>query len=149
MKKLITVLIAASLSLALGGCGFNDIENNTSIIVTTTTAQHGPLMTPDSAVDSDSSGGTVTKGEDTEPAQPDEIIFKTTANVNARSGPSTDFEVVKVVSEGTEVVVTGKEDNWYKVQIEGISAYIIEDYLDGDDSLLEDIEDGAVALPSE
>ena len=159
MKFIRVIAVALTVGVLFSGCGFEDIETNTSIIVTTTTGQQGPLMTPDSSVDpgssdNESSENTTPSESDDQSGDPYPSLYRATANVNARSGPSTDDEIVKVVDEGTELTVTGKQDNWYIVEIDGVVAYIIEDYLEGENSNEEENsnasgDENAVDLPSE
>ncbi len=49
--------------------------------------------------------------------------------VNIRTGPGTDYEAIGQVSSGDTLVMTGKSDNWYQVEYNGGTAYIIQDYV--------------------
>lgn len=62
---------------------------------------------------------------------------KTTVDLNVRSGPSTGYDKIGVLPEGTKVNVIGKFKNgWYKIEYNGNggSAYVSGDYLDFDDA---------------
>lgn len=123
IKKISVVLGAA---LLLSGCGFHDIETNTSIITTTTAPTDSVLLPPPESSEPDSTSQTT--GEPGEPSPyPAKMI--TTANVNARSGASTADGIIKVVEEGTEITVVGEKDDWYKVDLDGTEAYIIKEYV--------------------
>lgn len=47
-----------------------------------------------------------------------------TEEANLREGPSTDDRIIAVAKVGTELTITGKVNNWYRVEYEGSTAYI-------------------------
>ncbi|MBI3991429.1 MAG: SH3 domain-containing protein [Candidatus Omnitrophica bacterium] len=52
-------------------------------------------------------------------------------NVNMRSGPDLNFEIIGKLNRKKKLVVTGKKEGWYKVQLPAdILSYIHKDYLD-------------------
>ncbi len=52
-----------------------------------------------------------------------------TANVKLRSAPSTDAELVSGVDSGSTVEITGEENGWYKVTVNGMAGYISSEYV--------------------
>lgn len=49
--------------------------------------------------------------------------------VNLRQEPSTDSNVIKVFKFGTPLYVTAKNDEWFKVEIDGFDGYMARDYI--------------------
>lgn len=49
--------------------------------------------------------------------------------VNIRTGPGTEYDVIGTVPVGTTLTTTGRTDNWYQVDYNGTTAYIIGDYV--------------------
>ena len=56
-----------------------------------------------------------------------------TETVRVRKEATTDSDIVKLVSIGDKITVTGESGNWYKVKVEGITGYIRKDLLDLDE----------------
>lgn len=56
-------------------------------------------------------------------------IKVTTANLNLRTGPGTDYQVILVIPKGAQVEVTGYTGNWAKVTYNGKSGYASNAYL--------------------
>lgn len=52
-----------------------------------------------------------------------------TANVKLRSAASTESELVSGVNSGTTVEITGEENGWYKVTVNGMAGYISSEYV--------------------
>lgn len=83
-------------------------------------------------------------------------IVNCNSDVNVRSAPSTDSEVVGVAKKGTELKIVPQDDyveGWYQVEFEGKAAYISADYLDisanVDDTQLADMSvSGGKLFPS-
>lgn len=46
------------------------------------------------------------------------------SDVNVRSGPGFDYEVISELSEGQEVTVTGEENGWYHIEGDGVEGYV-------------------------
>ena len=72
--------------------------------------------------------------ETTEPvAETEELLqtitMYTIADVNVRAGPSTDAEVIEVVSAYTEVEMLDEADGWARVLLDGNECYISCGYL--------------------
>jgi uncharacterized protein YraI len=55
----------------------------------------------------------------------------TTADVNMRAGPGTQFERVATLAEGTGVDVEDCDGAWCRVIYRGIAGYVSQSYLDG------------------
>ena len=63
-------------------------------------------------------------------ANPLPALFRTTANLHFRTGPSTDYDVILTVPQSTTVNVTDLRDGkWYAVEFNGISGYMFAEYL--------------------
>lgn len=74
--------------------------------------------------------GDITEGDDTFTVTEDGGTITVTANdVNIRSGPGTEYESIDKVSYGVPLAMTGKVGNWYQIDYNGTTAYIIEDYV--------------------
>ncbi len=54
---------------------------------------------------------------------------KTTASVNFRKGPGTNYSSIKMLAKGTKVTVLGLEDGWYQVDVSGTTGYISKAYI--------------------
>ncbi len=52
-----------------------------------------------------------------------------TANVKLRSAASTESELVSGINSGTTVEITGEENGWYKVTVDGMAGYISSEYV--------------------
>lgn len=73
----------------------------------------------------DSAGNEITASDDG-----NVYYVNTQKALNMRSGPSTDYDIVGLLSSGTEVIVTERTDNgWYKIEFSGMSGYVFADYL--------------------
>jgi uncharacterized protein YraI len=58
----------------------------------------------------------------------------TTDDVNFRSGPGTNFDVVDVLAAGTRILITGGASNgFYPVDLDGASGWVFGDYLAPDE----------------
>ena len=57
------------------------------------------------------------------------VIFYTNSDVNMRSEPGTQASIVDGLGSGLPVEVIGETDNWYVVQADGLSGYIMKNYL--------------------
>lgn len=55
--------------------------------------------------------------------------FVTTDQLNMRSGPGTEYEVLGVLPVGKTVEVLAVEGEWYRISLEGGTAYIHADYV--------------------
>ena len=53
----------------------------------------------------------------------------TTETLNVRKGPSTDTEVIAMLSEGVECELLNEEGNWYKVKYKNYTGYVSKDYV--------------------
>lgn len=56
-----------------------------------------------------------------------------TETVRVREEATTDSDIVKLVSIGEKITVTGEEGNWYKVKVDETTGYIRKDLLDLDE----------------
>lgn len=50
-------------------------------------------------------------------------------NLHLRESPNTDSKILKDLSEGAKVDITGTSDNWYKVDYDGISGWVAAKYI--------------------
>ncbi len=58
------------------------------------------------------------------------VTMYATVDVNLRKNAGTEYDKIKLISDGTKVSVLGKTDNgWYKVKASDKTGYISEDYL--------------------
>ncbi|WP_068675334.1 S-layer homology domain-containing protein [Oceanobacillus sp. Castelsardo] len=53
----------------------------------------------------------------------------TTANVNFRTGPTTNFPAITTLYQGTEVKIIGENGGWYKVNANGVTGWVSGDYV--------------------
>lgn len=58
-----------------------------------------------------------------------EMTYKTTANLNIRSTPGTDGEILGKLAAGEEVNVLSIQDGWAQIEYQNKTAYISEKYL--------------------
>ena len=49
--------------------------------------------------------------------------------LNMRSGPSTSYRILKVLSKGSSVEVISTTNNWSKIKHSGITGYVLDEYL--------------------
>lgn len=141
MKKLISILLIVSMLASLGVMstaysGYSDVSNDTWYYDSVKYVTEKGLFngTSDSAF---SPGGTMTRAmfvtvlgryaNISSSVQGFGIISK--AGVNMRSSASTDSSIVAVLDKGTNVYVTGKSGDWYKVLYSGKSGYIRNDLI--------------------
>lgn len=52
-----------------------------------------------------------------------------TANLNMRTGPGTSYQIQKVIPKGTQVVISGSMNGWYKVTYQGVTGWASGSYL--------------------
>lgn len=50
-------------------------------------------------------------------------------NLNVRSGPGMNNDVISTYQNGTNITIIGQEGNWYKVDVDGTSGYVYKDYI--------------------
>lgn len=60
------------------------------------------------------------------------MIMYTAEKMNVRTAPSLDSDVLQVLDEGTEVIVTGYTDDWYRFKVDGQTVYGLKKYLTSD-----------------
>lgn len=60
---------------------------------------------------------------------PEMQIYYSTAELNVRSGPSTDYEIIDTISFGDEVEVVAIEEGWAEIKTLEENAYVSADYL--------------------
>ena len=80
---------------------------------------------------------TVTEGAVTisvdqkEPEDPSQTGTVTThgGNLNVRTGPSTAYDIITQLTNGTTVNVLGEKDGWYRIEIPARYGYVCGDYL--------------------
>ena len=80
------------------------------------------------------------------PVPPRPRIVANETDVNVRRGPSTDYEKLGVLEQGSEISVTGRYEDWWRVSYEGQTAYVFGDIVTA--SEIEDVPTVPVtALP--
>ena len=57
------------------------------------------------------------------------VIVRTTSSVNLRSEADKDSEVLTVVPQGMELIVSSEENGWAKVEYAGYSGYVFTEYI--------------------
>ena len=55
--------------------------------------------------------------------------YYTTSDVNLRTQPGTDSNIVSTVNNGAAVTVIGETDNWFVVSVNGSTGYISKSYI--------------------
>ncbi len=58
-----------------------------------------------------------------------ETMYVSASNVNVRSMPNTDSEILGTVNYRDEITCTGMSGDWYQVEFEGKTGYILSDYI--------------------
>ncbi|AMJ41671.1 SH3 domain-containing protein [Anaerotignum propionicum] len=56
----------------------------------------------------------------------------TGSSINVRKAPSASADSLGKLKEGQEVVVTGQSGDWYRIELDGETAYVSKDYISGD-----------------
>lgn len=138
MKLIKKTIIMLGVAAMLSGCSFEEIKSDKNIVTsetkaTTTTMQVLEVPELTTTTPAVTTPAEPVPGETTpvtEEESPFPVTMITTANVNARKGPSTADEISQTVVEGTEVTVVGYADGWYQIDLNGETLYIIEDYLE-------------------
>lgn len=51
------------------------------------------------------------------------------SRLNVRKGPSINDDIIKIIDEGTEVVVTGEKNEFYAVKTSEVSGYCMKEFL--------------------
>ena len=114
MKKNTKIRIAAGMTTACLLCG-------NAFALDTAPQQN----TEEIAVTADVSDGTVQQEQNVAAKK----IGYATANVNVRSKPSNDGEVLGTLSKGTSVEILGSEGNWYQISFAGKNGYVYNKYI--------------------
>lgn len=132
MKKCGLFLLLMGLALLVPGCGFDDSEDSTVVVIEATptpkatpTPEVSPTPeatpTPTPVIEQTASGIRIKKIEDT---------YYTTADVNLRVDCSTDVDYIGGVAAGTELHSTGiSENGWIEVEYNGQTCYVSGDYV--------------------
>lgn len=55
--------------------------------------------------------------------------YTTEQYVNVRAEPSTEADILRIAKLGTAVYITGRNDDWFKVEIDGVEGYIARPYV--------------------
>ena len=98
-------------------------------VVVAATMQHGGYTENTCSVCGESYRSNETPKIEVDFTDVNETVY-TTGAVNVRSGPSTGYEVVTTLAQGTAVTRTGIGSNgWSRVTVNGETAYIYSDYL--------------------
>ncbi|WP_300262895.1 immunoglobulin-like domain-containing protein [Clostridium sp.] len=56
-------------------------------------------------------------------------IINVSSAVNVRKGPSMQNDVIDLLHNGTSIRITGKTEQWYRVNINGLKGFIFEEYI--------------------
>lgn len=148
MKKLFLILfIVFSFSLSFTGCGEKTSATEADSVSTTEAPapeQPQPTDAPTEAPTEEPTEGSVpqeptedptTENPSEEPAIPEytfedrnETVY-TTDNLNIRKGPSTDTEVVIVLTPGHALTRTGYHEEWSRLEYDGMTVYAASQYL--------------------
>lgn len=107
-------------------------QTTTAASTTTTKAVTTTAVTTSKASATTTKAATTTTAKKTEYTE--EAISKTTfyltTNVNLRKGASTSYGKITTLKKGTAVTAVAKVSNgWYKVEVNGYTGYLIDDYL--------------------
>ncbi|MBQ7755795.1 MAG: SH3 domain-containing protein [Oscillospiraceae bacterium] len=138
MKLIKKTIIMLGVAAMLSGCSFEEIKSDKNIVIsetkaTTTTMQVLEVPELTTTTPAVTTPAEPVPGETTpvtEEESPFPVTMITTANVNARKGPSTADEIAQTVVASTEVTAIGYVDGWYQIDLNGETLYIIEDYLE-------------------
>lgn len=134
MKKLISiVLIFLTLTISCTGCTEPGRESLPSTDAESSTVQH-PTDSGD-----ESSAPTPGAAPDTSiasPSEPSNYSFEprtetvyTTTNLNIRTAPSTDADVLVMLAPERKLVRTGYHEEWSRLEYNGKTVYAASDYL--------------------
>ena len=78
------------------------------------------------------SDGTVTisidKQEQEDPGQTGTVVTQG-SNLNVRTGPSTGYDIITQLTNGSSVKVIGEKDGWYQIEIPARFGYVCGEYL--------------------
>ncbi len=131
MKKTLAAILALLMlsSVALVACKKDDKPNNDD----GNNDPDGEFVQKDPSSDSTSDTGTGTDTTDTIKKDEFESVSKTVyvmSDVNLRSEPSSkQSAIVTSVATATELTVTAKNDDWYKITYNGETMYVVKDYV--------------------
>lgn len=132
MKKYGLLMLLLGFALAVPGCGFDDSEDSTVVVIEATPTPEPtptPAVTPTPAatptpvpvIEQTASGVNIEKREGT---------YYATADLNLRADCSADAELVGSVPAGTELQSTGVSDTgWVEVVYNGQTCYVSGDYV--------------------
>lgn len=109
-----------------GGTELNGTPSPTPAPTPTPTPQPTATPTP-TAAPTPTATPTPTKAITVKEITPKEMI--TTADVNARRGPSTDYSIIRLLSQNTKITVTGESGGWYRINLDDETAYVFADYV--------------------
>lgn len=65
----------------------------------------------------------------TGPSTTKKAEYHTTANLNMRTGPTTGYKIIMTLPKGTKINVESYNNGWYKINHNGKSGYVIDDYV--------------------
>ncbi len=75
----------------------------------------------------------------------DSTAARTTAGVNLREGPSTSYVSKQVLPAGTNITLTGKSGQWYRVSYGSVSGFVYQDYVTTDTAAAAAAPSGAIS----
>ena len=132
MKKCRLLILLMGLALFVPGCGFDDSEDSTVVVIEATPTPEPtptPAVTPTPAatptpapvIEQTASGVNIEKREGT---------YVAAAPLNLRADCSAEAELVGSVPEGTELTSTGVSDTgWIEVVYNGQTCYVSGEYV--------------------
>lgn len=95
----------------------------------------------ESSSEKETISGTTVTGETMSSSQTTQVHtekMRTTAVLNVREGPGTQYEKVGMLSEGEEVIRISEENGWSKIEYNGTEKYVSSDYLEKADETVTD-----------
>lgn len=146
--RVLALLFAGSLALALTGCGKRigqetEKESETVKITEPPTERETQTEKPTEAPETESETETETEPQiltaEEEKEQETEFsgtrTFYAADDINVRSEPSTDDDtnIISSFDQGEKVTVSGETKNWYKIEKDGYSGYVHKEGLSEDE----------------
>ena len=92
----------------------------------------------ESAKETDDAKEKAEKEDEEELDDSEAVAMKTTANVNLRKEPSTDSEIIKLISKGTELSKYSEENGWAKVKVGDAVGYVSAEFLTDPSQIVEE-----------
>ena len=140
---IISLALAAAMAVSITGCGKKltgetETETETEKITEPVTEKvTEPPTEKQTEMETESETETETEEKELNPEEEknSETEFKgnktlyANDDINVRSEPSTDAEIISSYDQGEEVTVSAETKNWYKIQKDGYSGYVYKEGL--------------------